>query len=96
MINNWIAFYENEPDQAVVQLLQLFISCCGCLGTINSNMIHTIEYKYFLFMLILLFLYLEILLQNYQMNLMKILEIIHLFFWVPNGKNFALIFVILF
>lgn len=45
MVDEWISIYENEPDNAIVKILQLIITCCGCSGRIDTNMLHTMEYK---------------------------------------------------
>ncbi|VDN54670.1 unnamed protein product [Dracunculus medinensis] len=43
--DNWIEEYEHHPDNALVQLQQFFISCCGCKGVISSVMLQTMEYS---------------------------------------------------
>uniref|UniRef100_A0A1I8ED25 SCD domain-containing protein n=1 Tax=Wuchereria bancrofti TaxID=6293 RepID=A0A1I8ED25_WUCBA len=45
VIDNWIEEYERHPDNALVQLQQFFISCCGCKGIISSVMLQTMEYS---------------------------------------------------
>ncbi|OZC07917.1 hypothetical protein X798_05024 [Onchocerca flexuosa] len=45
IIDNWIEEYERHPDNALVQLQQFFISCCGCKGIISSVMLQTMEYS---------------------------------------------------
>ncbi|VDK70059.1 unnamed protein product [Anisakis simplex] len=40
--------YERHQDNALVQLQQFFISCCGCKGIISSVMIQTMEYRFVL------------------------------------------------
>uniref|UniRef100_A0A915PK27 STAG domain-containing protein n=1 Tax=Setaria digitata TaxID=48799 RepID=A0A915PK27_9BILA len=45
VIDNWIEEYERHPDNALVQLQQFFISCCGCKGIISSVMLQTMEYR---------------------------------------------------
>lgn len=47
VIDNWIEEYERHPDNALVQLQQFFISCCGCKGIISSVMLQTMEYRWF-------------------------------------------------
>ncbi|VDL82190.1 unnamed protein product, partial [Nippostrongylus brasiliensis] len=44
-IDQWIEEYEQNPDAALVKLMQFFISCCGCKGTINAHMLSTMEYS---------------------------------------------------
>ncbi|VDP04955.1 unnamed protein product, partial [Heligmosomoides polygyrus] len=44
-IDEWIEEYERNPDAALVKLMQFFISCCGCKGTINAHMLNTMEYS---------------------------------------------------
>ncbi|VDN54999.1 unnamed protein product [Dracunculus medinensis] len=43
-IDNWIKIYENHPDNALQQLQQFFISCCGCERMISSFMLQTMRY----------------------------------------------------
>ncbi|KAI1723640.1 STAG domain-containing protein [Ditylenchus destructor] len=45
IVEKWIVSYENAPDQAIIQILQLMITCCGCSGHIDSNMVHNMEFK---------------------------------------------------
>jgi len=45
LVDKWINDYDREPDRAIAQFLQLMISACGCHGLIDSNMIHTMEFK---------------------------------------------------
>uniref|UniRef100_A0A0N5AWQ1 SCD domain-containing protein n=1 Tax=Syphacia muris TaxID=451379 RepID=A0A0N5AWQ1_9BILA len=43
--DRWIEEYERHYENALVQLQQFFISCCGCKGVISSVMLQTMEYS---------------------------------------------------
>lgn len=45
LAEKWIREYEESPDQAIVQMLQLIVASCGCSGKLDSNMIHTMQWK---------------------------------------------------
>ncbi|MFH4976876.1 hypothetical protein AB6A40_003585 [Gnathostoma spinigerum] len=45
VIDNWIGEYERNSENALVQLQQFFISCCGCKGIVSSVMLQTMEYS---------------------------------------------------
>ncbi|VDD92871.1 unnamed protein product [Enterobius vermicularis] len=43
--DRWIDEYERHYENALVQLQQFFISCCGCKGVVSSVMLQTMEYS---------------------------------------------------
>uniref|UniRef100_A0A914I8W6 SCD domain-containing protein n=1 Tax=Globodera rostochiensis TaxID=31243 RepID=A0A914I8W6_GLORO len=45
LAEKWIHDYEESPDQAIVQMLQLIIASCGCSGKLDANMIHNMQWK---------------------------------------------------
>uniref|UniRef100_A0A183C523 SCD domain-containing protein n=1 Tax=Globodera pallida TaxID=36090 RepID=A0A183C523_GLOPA len=45
LAEKWIHDYEESPDQAIVQMLQLIVASCGCSGKLDANMIHNMQWK---------------------------------------------------
>ncbi|KAL3102248.1 hypothetical protein niasHS_003657 [Heterodera schachtii] len=45
LVDKWVREYEESPDQAIVQLLQLIVASCGCSGKLDANMIHNMQWK---------------------------------------------------
>ena len=38
--------YDESPDQAIVQFLQIIVATCGCQGKLDANMLHNMEMKF--------------------------------------------------
>ncbi|KAH7678329.1 Cohesin subunit SA-1, partial [Aphelenchoides avenae] len=45
IVEEWIAEYERNADNAAVQLLQFFVNSCGSQGQITSIMIQSMDFK---------------------------------------------------
>ncbi|KAI6215804.1 SCD domain-containing protein [Aphelenchoides besseyi] len=45
LVDDWIREYENNVDDAIVKILQFFISSTGCKGAVTAIMIKSVEFK---------------------------------------------------